>query len=176
MPRAGLLAVVCAAVSVCGEQDASGGRELADLTPSELGRGFGRDLDWRTLSDGLAEAAEFDRPVMLVLHKSWCSECRRLGEEFATSRGIERRADSFVLVNCMNEDPGCESSYYMPDGGYVPRILFLDSGGRVLEELTAPGGVPQYKYFYSSATQVVKGMDRAAKALHARPPRARNEL
>lgn len=63
--------------------------------------------------------------------------------------------------------PCCAASYPVSclvgqDGGYIPRILFLDSAGTVQPSLTNPQGNPKYKYYYSSASQVVTGMSSAA--------------
>ena len=54
------------------------------------------------------------------------------------------------------------------DGGYIPRILFLDWKGNVVPELQTPRGNPQYKYFYSTDKQIVDGMNNAMK-FFARP-------
>ena len=67
-------------------------------------------------------------------------------------------------MNCMDDDIGCESSEYKPDGGYIPRILFLSSEGKVNNDIKTPGGNPKYQYFYSSPDQVVRGMDEALSA------------
>jgi len=55
------------------------------------------------------------------------------------------------------------------DGGYIPRILFLDSSGRVEPSLTTPNGNPAYKYFYSNEAQLIGGMNNAMKHF-AKPP------
>eukprot|EP01062_Namystynia_karyoxenos_P067285 TRINITY_DN61197_c0_g1_i1.p1 TRINITY_DN61197_c0_g1~~TRINITY_DN61197_c0_g1_i1.p1 ORF type:complete len:226 (+),score=72.61 TRINITY_DN61197_c0_g1_i1:82-678(+) len=172
--RAALLALLlgaalrAAAEDSEDEADLSGGREFREMSPGEIGRGFGKYYDWHQLDTGLASARETGKPIMLVMHKSWCQMCRRLGPLFAFSREVQQRASNFTLVNCMDEDPGCESPGYMPDGGYIPRILFLDSDGNVQRDLTAPDHPPQYKYFYSSAQQVARGMDAAMAAFARR--------
>ncbi|CAF93073.1 unnamed protein product, partial [Tetraodon nigroviridis] len=49
------------------------------------------------------------------------------------------------------EEPKDDS--FSPDGGYIPRILFLDPSGKVHPEITNKNGNPNYKYFYSNADQ-----------------------
>lgn len=42
---------------------------------------------------------------------------------------------------------------YAPDGGYIPRILFISPDGVVQEQLKNKSGNPKYKYYYSDANQ-----------------------
>ncbi|KAB0387046.1 hypothetical protein FD755_002002, partial [Muntiacus reevesi] len=52
------------------------------------------------------------------------------------------------------EEPKDED--FSPDGGYIPRILFLDPSGKVRPEIINENGNPSYKYFYISAEQDMK--------------------
>ena len=74
---------------------------------------------------------------------------------------------SFVLVNCHDDDAGCDDEKFTPDGGYIPRILFATSQGEVKNEIQAPDGNAQYKYFYHDTAQIAKGMTAALAALKA---------
>eukprot|EP00121_Abeoforma_whisleri_P006847 Awhi_evm1s6236 len=56
-----------------------------------------------------------------------------------------------------DEEP--KGSEFTPDGGYIPRVLFLDSDGKVHPELKAIGGNPKYGYFYSDTKLLEKTMD-----------------
>ena len=40
------------------------------------GHGLGEHYNWVTLSEGLEMAKEQDKPLMLIIHKSWCGACR----------------------------------------------------------------------------------------------------
>lgn len=50
---------------------------------------------------------------------------------------------------------------------YIPRILYLNSGGVVDPELKNANGNPKYGYYYSDETSVAEGMKAAAEKLGA---------
>merc|ERR1711915_468383 len=130
-------------------------------------RGFGDEIEWYSYSDGLAKAAETGKPLMVILHKTWCGACKRLKPEFAGSAEIRELSSNFVMVNAEDdESPHADKSFQI-DGGYIPRIFFLSSDGEIKSELYNAAGNPQYKYYYASASQVVTAMEEAQAALSA---------
>ena len=48
-----------------------------------------------------------------------------------------------------DEEPKEEK--YAPDGGYIPRILFVNKSGEVQTEFFNEGGNEKFKYFYMDA-------------------------
>lgn len=51
------------------------------------------------------------------------------------------------------------------DGGYIPRILYLNSKGEVDSSIYNEGGNAKYKYYYVNENQVLDSMTRAHAAL-----------
>ncbi|KAK2183317.1 hypothetical protein NP493_315g01024 [Ridgeia piscesae] len=112
--------------------------------------GFNDNIKWVTLDKGLQIAKTENKPLMLLIHKSWCSACKALKPKFVTSEKIEKLSKKFVMVNTMDDDEP-EDDKYSPDGKYVPRILFLSPDGKVQEDIINENGNPEYNYYYSVA-------------------------
>ncbi|XP_071454731.1 thioredoxin domain-containing protein 12-like [Hetaerina americana] len=128
------------------------GTEVAD-------NGLGTNYSWHSLEDGILKAKTSRKPLMLVIHKSWCGACKALKPEFAASKGIKALSSHFIMVNTMdNEEPSDKK--YAPDGGYIPRILFLSPEGEILEDVTNEGGNPSYKYYYFNVNDIISSMKK----------------
>ncbi|CAL4086332.1 unnamed protein product, partial [Meganyctiphanes norvegica] len=124
--------------------------------------GMGEFYEWHSLEDGLTLSSETGKPVMLIIHKSWCGACKALKPQFSQSDKILELSKHFVMVNTVDDEEPNDTKY-QPDGGYIPRILFLDSDGDVKEELINENGNEKYKYYYWNAETVVKSMKKAVK-------------
>jgi len=135
-----------------------------DTTPDDaaaaggLARGWGDALPWVSYADSFGLAQSSGKPIMLVVWKTWCGACKALRPRFAESAAIAAHADDFVFVNVVDDEEPAEDRF-KPDGGYIPRILFLDGkSGAVMEDVVNAGGNPKYKHFYSDAETVAASM------------------
>jgi protein-disulfide reductase (glutathione) len=47
--------------------------------------GFGDGISWLTLDEAKTAAAAQNKPIMLIIHKSWCGACKALKPKFSES-------------------------------------------------------------------------------------------
>lgn len=120
--------------------------------------GYGDQIAWRGLDEGLAEAKSLGRPLMLVVHASWCGRCRELKPRFSDP-ALVQASERFVMVN-LDQDEEPQALRYGPDGQYVPRVLFLDAQGRVDASLSNAAR-SKYKYFYMPHDDLAGVMQQA---------------
>ena len=101
--------------------------------------------------------------AMVVIHKSWCGACKALGPKVAASEEIASLGSQLVMVNVLDtEEPtGDIGQALSPDGGYIPRVLFISPKGEVLPEFYNEGGNAKYKYFYGDAPSLAVTMRKA---------------
>uniref|UniRef100_A0A8D8TK44 Thioredoxin domain-containing protein 12 n=2 Tax=Cacopsylla melanoneura TaxID=428564 RepID=A0A8D8TK44_9HEMI len=135
---------------------------LAVNSNSPLAHGFGDNINWKSLQDGLASAKLSQKPVMVLIHKSYCPACHELSPQFAASKEIADRASNFEMVN-IYDDEEPEDVKYAPDGDYVPRILFFHSNGEFQSQIFNPKSSTKYRHYYYDAPNIVNAMDAALK-------------
>jgi len=121
--------------------------------------GFGDAIAWRNLDEGLREAKAEGRPLMLVVHASWCPRCQELKPAFAEPR-LRELSEQFVMVNA-DQDQTPAALGFAPDGSYIPRVLFIDpTTGSADESLQNPGR-ERYHYYYGPQDDLPAMMEKA---------------
>ena len=122
-------------------------------------RGWNDEIEWYNYEDGLALSKESGKPVMIVLHKTWCGACKRLKPQFAASAEIQELSKNFVMVNAEDDEAPHADTRYQADGGYIPRIYFANSDGEAIDQQNG-GRVAsgQYLYFYATPSEVIESM------------------
>jgi len=122
--------------------------EPTPAAPSPNGVEWHGDIQWHSWTDGLALAKAQSKPIMVLVYADWCPHCRALGPVFADP-DIEALAKGLIMVKQNHdENPPWLEPYNEKFGGYVPRIFFFDSNGKMREDLTS--GHPRYPYFYAA--------------------------
>ena len=71
-------------------------------------------------------------------------------------------SDNFVMIN-LGDDREPTSAKFKPDGGYIPRIFFLQPDGSLLTDVINEKGNPKYKYFYHSTESVLASMEKVVE-------------
>jgi thiol-disulfide isomerase/thioredoxin len=119
----------------------------AQPAPSH-GVDFKGNIHWHTWEEARKIAAQESKPIFVLVYADWCPHCRELGPVFADPQ-IEALSKRFVMVRQNHDDdPPWLQPYNQKYGGYVPRIFFFDSAGKMREEITS--GHPRYPYFYAA--------------------------
>jgi len=148
---------------------------ISIVTGEDLARGWNNNIDWLNFDDGLKASKAEQKPMMLLIHKSWCGACKKLKPKFAEDKQIEELSKNFIMVNTLDEEEPTEKQY-SPDGGYIPRILFLDSEGKVDTSIVNKFGNPNYRYFYPVPTAIIDSMKTAVAKFSSAPRRGADEL
>jgi len=153
------------------ENSASKSSEIkTEEADKSLARGFGNDIDWVSMSNALQIADEKKKPIFVMVHGKWCAASQALKPKFSTSSAIKELSKNFVMVNMEDdEEPQGENGEefkFGPDGGYVPRIVFLKHNGELMKEITNPDDkYNANKYYYPTPDLIIKSMETAiAKA------------
>ena len=123
------------------------------------GGGFGDQYAWVSWSEAKTVASQQGKPIMVILHKSWCGACKRLKPLVAGSKAMLELSDKFVMVNAEDDEEPSSDPDFSIDGGYIPRIVFLDSSGNVRPEFSNARRGDKYKYFYPSSDEIIISMN-----------------
>ncbi|RCN31243.1 hypothetical protein ANCCAN_22976 [Ancylostoma caninum] len=89
--------------------------------------GFPSAIDWVEWEQAIGVAKDLNKPIFFLIHKTWCGACKGLKREFGSSpktKELIELSKNFVMVNVEDDDEP-EDEKYAPDGGYIPRIIFL---------------------------------------------------
>jgi len=122
--------------------------------------GWGTNIGWQHLAEGKRIARSQRKPLMVVIHKKNCPECRKLRSKFASSEQIPSIAEDFVMVN-MEWSEAPDLPEFHPDGRYIPRILFFSPDGKPLPEIK--NSDEAYRYAYNDIESIVNNMQRVRK-------------
>ena len=68
------------------------------------------------------------------------------------------------MLNTLDDDEPQEDQY-KPDGGYIPRILFINPKTLKVDAKVFNQGRGQYKYFYSTPEEIIRAMKGVSSVL-----------
>ncbi|KAK3705285.1 hypothetical protein QZH41_008171 [Actinostola sp. cb2023] len=128
-----------------------------------LDRGFGKNITWMTLSEGLRSAKDSKKPAMVIIHKTWCGACKALKPHIANSTEIHEMSKKFVMIN-LEDDEEPKDSKFDVDGQYFPRVFFVDPSGDVVKDIhNTKLQYLKFKYAYGDAETVLEAMQKVLK-------------
>ncbi|KAL3994800.1 Thioredoxin-like family protein [Acanthocheilonema viteae] len=135
--------------------------DTKQIYQNPLSHGFGEDIDWVKWEDAVETAMEVNKPIFLLIHKSWCHACKALKKTFQQSnarKAFRTLSKYFIMVNTEDDEEPYEEEY-RPDGKYIPRVLFLDKNGDLLSQFkNKKAEYKNYAYYYSSPADILNSM------------------
>ena len=122
------------------------------------------NVAWKGLDDGLALAQKDKKPVCLIVYTEWCPHCANYSKLFQDPKVVEK-AKRFVMIHVDQDKDKERMKTYAPDGGYIPRTMFLAPDGTLAADVHTPN--PKYQYFYDEKdpAALLAGMDAALAKL-----------
>ena len=103
------------------------------VVAADVSHGFGADLPWVGWENARELAKMQRKPLMLLIHKSWCGACQALKAKFeqkSAQQQLKVFAKHFVISNVEDDEEPWEEEFH-PDGKYIPRIVFLSESSLV---------------------------------------------
>lgn len=128
----------------------------------------GAEINWRDARSGIYEASSTKRPVLMLVHATWCSVCKRFQAIFKDPRIVEASRD-FVMILVDADTEKEINGAFSPDGTYVPRTLFIDPEGNISDRLVGPDPKYPHTVDVESPEQLLSLM-KAARGVFTFPP------
>ena len=107
----------------------------------------GAEINWRDPKTGIYEASKNGKPVIMVIHATWCTACKAYRAVFKDP-GVVAASKDFVMILVDADKEKEINGAFSPDGTYVPRTLFIDSDGNVSDKYV--GKDPKYPHTIDS--------------------------
>ncbi len=101
-------------------------------------------IPWRSYEDGLEQAANENKPAVLVLQAGWCLMCRDYQRLFEAPEVEQFAADYVFILADVDDRPDLQTRYDV-DGDYIPRTFVLEPDGGL--RLGAQGGFAGHRYY-----------------------------
>ena len=65
---------------------------------------FGDQINWKKFQDGLREIAEDHKPGIILIGKSWCNTCKKVGAKFQQDSELIELSKQFVMISCIDDE------------------------------------------------------------------------
>jgi len=136
---------------------------------NELARGWGESINWVSLEEAKRLSASEKKPVMVLIHKTWCGACKSLKPKVAEDDELAKYSSNLIMVNAQDDEEPKEDEYAPGGARYVPRALFLNAHTQTVDaSITNTAGNPEYKYFYYSSAHLLDSMKKAVAMARAK--------
>ncbi|CAE8597941.1 unnamed protein product [Polarella glacialis] len=111
-----------------------------------------------SIADVTTEVVSQKKPAVVFVTQPWCGACKGLKRDINGNKEFQKSLDKFVVAHVVGDD-GKEWQFPGETDGYIPRVYFLDTAGKMVD-LKGPNA--KYGRFFSSGNSV---QDAALKLL-----------
>ena len=121
------------------------GPVIARANLGSVAEGWNNDaIEWFDFEDGTAEQKKTGKPMLVVIHTTWCPFCKKYSRQFYDPRVVER-AKFFVMVMMDRDLEKTDTAKLGPGLNYMPRTLFFAPDGRMRPEIK--GANPEFPHW-----------------------------
>lgn len=152
-----LLVVIlsCTCLSSCKEKVENAATQATPVKENAAkykGAEEGSSIAWiYTLNEGLQTAGNENKPMMVDFTAGWCGWCKKLDKDVFANPEVIEISKGFVNVKVNTDKYPADARKYSVRG--LPTILFLDSEGKVIEQIIGYRGSD---YFVSVMSKILK--------------------
>lgn len=135
---------------------------LAHANLGSVAEGWNNDaIEWFDLEDGRAEQKKTGKPMMVVIHTTWCPFCKKYSRHFYDQRVVDL-AKSFVMVMMDRDLEKTETAKLGPGVNYMPRTLFYTPDGTLRPEIKGANIEFPHWLDHDSPEELVAAMTKAS--------------
>jgi thiol-disulfide isomerase/thioredoxin len=129
--RAAMAAVIVALSPVAMAQTSTTGD--SNSAPTSIAPGWNdANIAWRDYVSGMAEAARTGKPVLVIVHTTWCPHCKRYARLFQDASVVESARKFVMIMIDRDREPDLNIRLGPGSQTYVPRTLFLRPDGSLI--------------------------------------------
>eukprot|EP01120_Amphizonella_sp_Union-15-10_P008884 TRINITY_DN3285_c0_g2_i1.p1 TRINITY_DN3285_c0_g2~~TRINITY_DN3285_c0_g2_i1.p1 ORF type:complete len:179 (-),score=20.92 TRINITY_DN3285_c0_g2_i1:53-589(-) len=122
-------------------------------------RGLNTNVEWLTYTEAITKQKEmrFPKPICVLFTGPRDQTSTELKRQLRESEDFVEISKEFLMVNIENEAEEPKRNF-MPDGSYVPRMLFLDKEAKLVLDQVNKNEKEWHKYFYRTVSDVITSM------------------
>merc|ERR550534_3447183 len=90
---------------------------------------------FKTIWEAEKIAKEMKKPILYLIHRTTCPSCKALIKAISRDKEFTEKTSNFVLADIEDDIDEQKADSYDVDGGYVPRVYFLDPEGEIISDI-----------------------------------------
>lgn len=117
-------------------------------------------IAWFDFEDGAAEAKKSGKPMLVVIHATWCPFCKQYRRQFYDPRVVEL-ATSLIMVMMDRDLEKAETAKLGPGANYIPRTLIFRADGAMRPEIKGSNDEFPHWLAYTGPDELIAVMKAA---------------